>query len=186
LFIASLIAFWVAVPGVLVAPAVRNTLVQLPLRPSMEGQRRAGAGHHRTARTVGGIVIDEGRMQPSEALRYFGQVARHFRDRARLTHAELGAKVGYVGALVGHVETARRIATDDYVLRLEEVLDAGGLLAAALPMLEEERRRAESRPVYVFVVEASAQRLPGAMAAKLLRRLARGASAAQDDRRADE
>ena len=124
-------------------------------------------------------MIAEGRMPPSEALRYFGRVARHFRNRARLTHAELGEKVCYGAALVGHVETATRIATDDYVLRLEEVLDAGGLLAAALPMLEEERRRAESEPVHVFVVEASAQQLPGAMAAKLLRRLAKSTSAAQ-------
>ncbi|GGO99199.1 helix-turn-helix domain-containing protein [Wenjunlia tyrosinilytica] len=130
-------------------------------------------------------MIVEGLMQPSEALRYFGQVARHFRRRSQLTQMELGEKLGYVGALVGQVEAATRTPTDGYTLRLEEVLDAGGLLAAALPMLEAERRRAESRPVYVFVVEGSVEELSGPMAATLLRYLAKGASAAPADRQAD-
>jgi hypothetical protein len=130
-------------------------------------------------------VITEDLTQPSEALRYFGQVARHFRRRARLTHTELGEKLRYASALVGHVETATRIATDEYTLRLEDVLDANGLLAAALPMLEAERRRAESRPVHVFVVEGSVEKMPEPMAATLLRLLAKGANAAPTDRRAD-
>ncbi|GGO87137.1 hypothetical protein GCM10012280_24930 [Wenjunlia tyrosinilytica] len=50
-------------------------------------------------------MIGEGPAQPSEALKYFGEVARHFRVRARLTHQELGEKPHYSAGLVGHVET---------------------------------------------------------------------------------
>ncbi|GGO86516.1 hypothetical protein [Wenjunlia tyrosinilytica] len=45
-------------------------------------------------------------------------------------------------------------------------------------MLEADRRRAEARPVYVFVVEGAVEELPEPIATKLLRRLAKGASAA--------
>ncbi|GGO84669.1 hypothetical protein GCM10012280_16670 [Wenjunlia tyrosinilytica] len=121
-------------------------------------------------------MIGEGPAQPSEALRYFGEVARHFRIRARLTHQELGEKLHYSAGLVGHVETATRVASDEYVLRLEEALGAGGLLAAALPMLEEERHRGMPGRVQVFVVDATAEELPPPEAAKLLRRLATSAT----------
>jgi transcriptional regulator with XRE-family HTH domain len=67
----------------------------------------------------------------SGVLRCFGRQVKLFRERAGLTQAELGRRIGYSGDLVASVERGRRVAQPEFIDAADEVLDAGGVLAAA-------------------------------------------------------
>ncbi len=67
----------------------------------------------------------------------FGAELRYYRTAAGLSQEQLGEKVGYSGALVGAVETARRIPTEDFAQRCDAALDAGGALARVRERLKD-------------------------------------------------
>ncbi|KAF4405089.1 helix-turn-helix domain-containing protein [Streptomyces lycii] len=75
----------------------------------------------------------------SPATQYFAEVLRKLRERAGLTQDELGSRMNYTGAAVSSVETCARPATNEFIARAEEALDAGGLIAAASKYLRLER-----------------------------------------------
>lgn len=60
--------------------------------------------------------------------RMFGDVLRHFRDRAGLTQAELAGQIPCDRSFVARVETGRSVPPDVFVSKCDEVLDTGGLL----------------------------------------------------------
>jgi transcriptional regulator with XRE-family HTH domain len=62
-------------------------------------------------------------------LRCFGQQLKLFRERAGLTRAELGFRLGY-GDQITSVELGRRIPKPELIDRADEVLNAGGVLRA--------------------------------------------------------
>ncbi|GAA2490371.1 helix-turn-helix transcriptional regulator [Streptomyces thermolineatus] len=71
-------------------------------------------------------------------LKCFGRQLKLFRERAGLTQAQLGARLGYGEDMVSAVEQARRIPKPELVDRADEVLEAGGVLSA----MKEEVARA--------------------------------------------
>lgn len=71
-----------------------------------------------------------GEDQADELLRSFGRQWKIFRERAGLTQAELGKQLGYGGAQIAAIEQGRRIARPELIERVDELLDAGGVLLA--------------------------------------------------------
>ncbi|WP_432094364.1 helix-turn-helix domain-containing protein [Streptomyces sp. bgisy100] len=65
-----------------------------------------------------------------ELLRSFGRQFKIFREKAGLTQAEAGQRLGYGEALIAAVEQGRRIARPELIELADEVLDAGGVLLA--------------------------------------------------------
>lgn len=63
-------------------------------------------------------------------LRCFGHQLKLFRERAQLTQAELGARLGYGADHVASVERGRRIPKPEMVEAADRVLEAGGVLLA--------------------------------------------------------
>jgi hypothetical protein len=65
-------------------------------------------------------------------LALFGAELRHYRTAAGLSQEQLGERIGYSAALVGAVETARRMPTEDFTARCDvvEELATGGCAAA--------------------------------------------------------
>ncbi|MEU7240814.1 helix-turn-helix domain-containing protein [Streptomyces sparsogenes] len=63
-------------------------------------------------------------------IKSFGLQIKLLRERAGLTQAELGSRVGYSADQIAAVEQGRRIPKPDLIDRLDEVLDAGGVLMA--------------------------------------------------------
>jgi len=63
-------------------------------------------------------------------LALFGAELRHYRTAAGLSQEQLGDRIGYSAALVGAVETARRMPTEDFTARCDvvEELGTGGAL----------------------------------------------------------
>ena len=66
-------------------------------------------------------------------LALFGAELRHYRTAAGLSQEQLGDRIGYSAALVGAVETARRMPTEDFTARCDQVGELGtGRRAAAV------------------------------------------------------
>ncbi|MEU4799890.1 helix-turn-helix transcriptional regulator [Streptomyces sp. NPDC023327] len=63
-------------------------------------------------------------------LRCFGQQLKLLRERAGLTRAELGSRLGYGEDQITLVERGRRIPKPELIDRADEVLNAGGALRA--------------------------------------------------------
>jgi transcriptional regulator with XRE-family HTH domain len=76
-------------------------------------------------------------------LALFGAELRHYRTAAGLSQEQLGERIGYSGALVGAVETARRMPTEDFPARCDEVTDlrTGGALVRLRGHMREQLRR---------------------------------------------
>ena len=68
-------------------------------------------------------------------LALFGAELRHYRTAAGLSQEQLGDRIGYSAALVGAVETARRMPTEDFTARCDvvEELGTGGALLRLRP-----------------------------------------------------
>ncbi|HZC64242.1 MAG TPA: helix-turn-helix transcriptional regulator [Streptosporangiaceae bacterium] len=64
-------------------------------------------------------------------LALFGAELRHYRTAAGLSQEQLGERIGYSAALVGAVETARRMPTEALSLRSWELAGIPGLLQTA-------------------------------------------------------
>ena len=58
-------------------------------------------------------------------LALFGAELRHYRTAAGLSQEQLGDRIGYSAALVGAVETARRMPTEDFTARCDQVVELG-------------------------------------------------------------
>ncbi|MBY8886203.1 helix-turn-helix domain-containing protein [Streptomyces sp. PTM05] len=68
-------------------------------------------------------------LDPSASpLDYYGAELRRFREAAGLTLKQLGACVFCTGSLIGQIETARKVATKDFTLRVDTALDTEGAL----------------------------------------------------------
>lgn len=90
------------------------------------------------------------RMPPSRELdagasplALFGAELRHYRVAAGLSQEQLGDLIGYSAALVGAVETARRMPTEDFAARCDGVpaLATGGALARLREHLRDQLHR---------------------------------------------
>ncbi|WP_228973557.1 helix-turn-helix transcriptional regulator [Streptomyces sp. DH12] len=66
----------------------------------------------------------------AEVLRSFGKQLKIFRTLAGLSQVEFGERLGYSEALVASVEQGRRIPTEHFIEKADEVLGAKGILAA--------------------------------------------------------
>ncbi|WP_309095318.1 helix-turn-helix transcriptional regulator [Streptomyces sp.] len=81
-------------------------------------------------------------MEDEEAaavLRTVGRQIKMWREAAGLKQAELGSAIGYGEEMVSSVERARRIPKPDFLDKADEVLSAGGKLAAMKEDVEKAR-----------------------------------------------
>lgn len=85
-------------------------------------------------------------LTPHVSLRHFlGAELRHWRLVAELSHARLGERVSYSGALITKVEKAERMPSVELARACDEVLGTGGVLARLVALIEAtEQRDAES------------------------------------------
>jgi transcriptional regulator with XRE-family HTH domain len=76
-------------------------------------------------------------------LALFGAELRHYRTAAGLSQEQLGDQIGYSAALVGAVETARRMPTEDFTARCDLIdeLDTGGALLRLRAHLRDQLHR---------------------------------------------
>jgi transcriptional regulator with XRE-family HTH domain len=76
-------------------------------------------------------------------LALFGAELRHYRTAAGLSQEQLGERIGYSAALVGAVETARRMPTEDFTARCDVVdeLGTGGALLRLRAHLRDQLHR---------------------------------------------
>ncbi|MGA5818016.1 helix-turn-helix domain-containing protein [Kitasatospora sp. NPDC094028] len=80
----------------------------------------------------------------ADAWREFGALLRHWRRRAGLTQAQLGAGIGYDHTAVSKIEHGARRVTPRIADRIDELLGAGGELRAACLRAETVCLRAET------------------------------------------
>ncbi|WP_055590668.1 helix-turn-helix domain-containing protein [Streptacidiphilus griseoplanus] len=66
----------------------------------------------------------------TEILKGFGRQLKLLRERSGLTQAELGRQLGYSEDLISSVELGRRLAQPEFIDKADDVLGAGGMLAA--------------------------------------------------------
>ncbi|MFJ2781228.1 helix-turn-helix domain-containing protein [Kitasatospora sp. NPDC087315] len=78
--------------------------------------------------------------------RAFGARLRHWRRRAGLTQAQLGAEIGYDHTAVSKLEHGIRRVTPRIADRLDELLAAGGELRTACDRAEDAEQRAAQPP----------------------------------------
>ncbi|MEU7059334.1 helix-turn-helix transcriptional regulator [Streptomyces sp. NPDC046197] len=62
-------------------------------------------------------------------LDYYGFELRRHREAAGLTQRQLGDIINYTGSLVGQIETARKLPTQEFSERVDAALGTGGLLS---------------------------------------------------------
>jgi transcriptional regulator with XRE-family HTH domain len=70
-------------------------------------------------------VLDPG----ASPLDYYGFELRRLREAAGLTQKQLGDIINYTGSLVGQIETARKLPTQEFSERVDAALGTGGLLS---------------------------------------------------------
>ncbi|MET8544935.1 helix-turn-helix transcriptional regulator [Kitasatospora sp. NPDC004799] len=91
------------------------------------------------------------RTEPESARLRFGRRLRHWREARGLSQAEVGRLLGYHDSLISRVENARRWPPPGLPARADELLLAGGELAALWQAVHRERERlgarAATRPV---------------------------------------
>ncbi|QDQ12112.1 helix-turn-helix domain-containing protein [Streptomyces spectabilis] len=81
-------------------------------------------------------------MEDEEAaavLKAVGRQVKAWREAAGLTQSELGAAIGYGGEMVSSVERGRRVPKPEFLDAADEVLGAGGKVAAMKRDVEEAR-----------------------------------------------
>jgi DNA-binding XRE family transcriptional regulator len=71
----------------------------------------------------------------------FGALLREWRQRRKLSQAQLGALVYVSADLVAKVEKAVRWPSKELASRCDAVLNTGGVLMELLPIVDHERRR---------------------------------------------
>ncbi|GGV43848.1 helix-turn-helix domain-containing protein [Streptomyces spectabilis] len=81
-------------------------------------------------------------MEDEEAaavLKAVGRQVKAWREAAGMTQAELGAAIGYGDEMVSSVERGRRVPKPEFLEGADEVLGAGGKIAAMKKDVEEAR-----------------------------------------------
>lgn len=76
-------------------------------------------------------VLDPG----ASPLDYYGFKLRRHREVAELTQKQLGDIVNYTGSLVGQIETARKLPTQEFSERVDAALGTGGLLSRLVALV---------------------------------------------------
>ncbi|MFJ1970913.1 helix-turn-helix transcriptional regulator [Streptomyces sp. NPDC087903] len=83
---------------------------------------------------------DNGSEDDSGAvLKAVGRQIKAWRERASLTQGEFGASIGYGEELVSSVERGRRVPRPEFLDKADELLDAGGIIAAMKRDVAEAR-----------------------------------------------
>ncbi|GAA4786610.1 helix-turn-helix transcriptional regulator [Streptomyces ziwulingensis] len=75
-------------------------------------------------------MVISGVVDSPDSLRTFGAALKAFRERALLTQEQLAVRIRYSQATVASVEQGRRMPSAVFIDRVEEVLDAFGVLRA--------------------------------------------------------
>ncbi|MFD4242341.1 Scr1 family TA system antitoxin-like transcriptional regulator [Streptomyces sp. NPDC058525] len=81
----------------------------------------------------------DGEVEPDNDLRNFGEVVKASRKRAGLTQEQLGTRIRYSVQYVGSVEQGRRHPSTKFVDRVEEALNAFGVIQIAAAQLTRRR-----------------------------------------------
>jgi transcriptional regulator with XRE-family HTH domain len=96
-------------------------------------------------------VVDA-RPEPAEdaeasgdLFRAIGKQVKVLRERAGLTQRELGDRLGWGEDLISSLERGRRTTQPDFLRAADELLDAGGVLKAAIDDVEKAKARARVR-----------------------------------------
>jgi len=83
-------------------------------------------------------VLDPG----ASPLDYYGFELRRHREAAELTQRQLGDIVNYTGSLVGQIETARKLPTQEFSERVDAALGTGGLLSRLIDLVMRSQQPA--------------------------------------------
>ncbi|MES4887552.1 helix-turn-helix transcriptional regulator [Streptomyces sp. NPDC096012] len=88
-------------------------------------------------------------------LDYYGFELRRHREAAGLTQRQLGDIVNYTGSLVGQVETARKLPTQEFSERVDAALGTGGLLSRLVGLVMRSQLPAWFQQVAELEVRAT-------------------------------
>jgi transcriptional regulator with XRE-family HTH domain len=81
-------------------------------------------------------------LDPSASLAHlFGYELRTYRERANLSQDELGIRVNYSDSLVGQIETARKVPSEEFARKCDEELSADGRLIRLCALLLKRGER---------------------------------------------
>ncbi|GAA3169655.1 helix-turn-helix transcriptional regulator [Streptomyces virens] len=89
-------------------------------------------------------TYDEG-DQSSDLNRALGKQVKVLRERAGLTQRALGDRLGYSEDLISSLERGRRTPQAEFLVAADELLDAGGVLKAAIEDVEKAKAKARIR-----------------------------------------
>ncbi|MGW1138922.1 helix-turn-helix domain-containing protein [Streptomyces zhihengii] len=95
--------------------------------------------------TTGPADGEDEAEEAADLFRVVGRQLRLLRERAGLTQRELGERLGYSEELIRSLERGRRTPQAEFLDAADELLDAGGLLAAAKEDVARARTRARVR-----------------------------------------
>ncbi len=87
------------------------------------------------------MLLPEDTDGAQELFRTLGRQVRILRERAGLSRKELGQRLGYSEETISSLERGRRTPQPEFLEAVDEVLDAGGLLATA----GEDVKRAKTK-----------------------------------------
>ncbi|MFF3482255.1 helix-turn-helix domain-containing protein [Streptomyces sp. NPDC002701] len=96
-------------------------------------------------------VLDPG----ASPLDYYGFELRRHREAAGLTQKQLGDIVNYTGSLVGQIETARKLPTQEFSERVDAALGTGGLLSRLVTLVMRSQLPAWFQQVAELEVRAA-------------------------------
>lgn len=88
---------------------------------------------------TGGAEEREWEEGSDDILRTVGKQIKLWRERANLTQAELGQRIGYSEEQVSSVERGRRAPKPEFLDSANDILGAGGILSAFKPDVERAR-----------------------------------------------
>ncbi|MFF4252238.1 helix-turn-helix transcriptional regulator [Streptomyces sp. NPDC001663] len=80
-------------------------------------------------------------------LDYYGYELRRYRETAGLTQRQLGDIVNYTGSMVGQIETARKLPTQDFSERADAALGTDGALSRLVELVMRSQLPAWFRQV---------------------------------------
>jgi transcriptional regulator with XRE-family HTH domain len=96
-------------------------------------------------------VLDPG----ASPLDYYGYELRRYREAAGLTQRQLGDIVNYTGSMIGQIETARKLPTQDFSERADAALGTGGALSRLVELVMRSQLPAWFRQVAELEVRAA-------------------------------
>lgn len=95
-------------------------------------------------------ILDPG----ASPLDYYGFELRRHREAAGLTQKQLGAVINYTGSLIGQIETARKLPTQEFSERVDAALGTGGFLTRLVELVLRSQLPAWFRQVAELEVRA--------------------------------